>query len=195
CVSFNRIMARASRAAVIRRLLIRTSWSTRSRTLDHREVGRYWDGNAELWTRLARDGYDGFHDLMNNPIFFQMLPDVAGSTGLDVGCGEGHNTRLLALRGVRMTAIDISPKFVQFAREAEAQEPLGIEFNGSSAISLPFPDDNFDFATAFMSLMEFAEADQALREIHRVLRPGGFLQFSITHPCFDTPYRRRIRDD
>ena len=37
-----------------------------------------------------------------------MLPDVRGLAGLDIGCGEGHNTRLLAGRGARLTAIDIS---------------------------------------------------------------------------------------
>jgi len=45
-----------------------------------------------------------------------------------------------------------------------------------------------------MCFMDFAETDRALAEAHRVIRPGGFLQFSITHPCFDTPHRRNVRD-
>ena len=41
--------------------------------------------------------------------------------------------------------------------------------------------------------MDLPDQRQAFEEIHRVLRPGGFLQFSITHPCFFPPYRRQVR--
>jgi 2-polyprenyl-3-methyl-5-hydroxy-6-metoxy-1,4-benzoquinol methylase len=79
--------------------------------MDDQEVGRMWDENAEAWTKLARAGYDVSRDHVNTPAFFAMLPDVRGLRGLDVGCGEGHNTRLLAGRGARMTALDISGAF------------------------------------------------------------------------------------
>jgi len=46
--------------------------------MDHREVGRYWNGNADTWTKLARAGYDVYRDCLNTPAFFDMLPDVAG---------------------------------------------------------------------------------------------------------------------
>jgi SAM-dependent methyltransferase len=45
-----------------------------------------------------------------------------------------------------------------------------------------------------MSLMDVPETERALVEAHRVLKPDGFLQFSIAHPCFDTPHRRNLRD-
>jgi len=161
--------------------------------MDHHEVGRYWDGNADAWTKLARAGYDVSRDFLNTPWFFEMLPDVRGLSGLDIGCGEGHNTRLLARRGARITAIDVSPRFIRYAAEAEAQQPVGIRYAIASAVQLPFPDAAFDFATAFMSLMDVPENGRALAEACRVLRPGGFLQFSITHPCTDTPHRRNLR--
>jgi hypothetical protein len=44
--------------------------------MDHEEVGRYWDGNAEVWTELVRAGYDHYRDGLNTPAFFEMLPDV-----------------------------------------------------------------------------------------------------------------------
>jgi trans-aconitate methyltransferase len=64
--------------------------------VDHREAGRYWNQNADVWTRLARAGYDVYRDHLNTPAFLAMLPDVAGLTGLDIGCGEGNNTREIA---------------------------------------------------------------------------------------------------
>jgi ubiquinone/menaquinone biosynthesis C-methylase UbiE len=162
--------------------------------MDHREVGRFWDANAEVWTRLARAGYDVYRDHLNTPAFLALLPEVAGLRGLDIGCGEGHNTRLLRGRGARMVAFDVSRTFVRLAREAEAGETRPIPCLVASAAELPFPDASFDFATAFMSLMDIPENDRALAQAFRVLRPGGFLQLSITHPCFDTPWRRNLRD-
>jgi ubiquinone/menaquinone biosynthesis C-methylase UbiE len=161
--------------------------------MDHEDVGRLWNANAEAWTRLARAGYDIYRDHLNTPAFFAMLPEVTGLSGLDIGCGEGHNTRLLARRGARMTAVDIAEIFIGHARQAETVEPLGIDYRVASAVDLPFADGAFDFATGFMSLMDVPETERVVAEAFRVLRPGGFLQFSITHPCFDTPHRRNLR--
>ncbi len=163
--------------------------------MDHEEAGRYWNANAEVWTRLARAGYDVYRDYLNTPAFLAMLPDVRGLYGIDIGCGEGHNTRQVARLGARLAAVDIAETFVRYATEAEQQEPLGIDYRVASAVDLPFPDGHFDFATAFMSLMDMPETGRVLAEAYRVLKPGGFFQFSITHPCFDTPHRRNLRDE
>ena len=162
--------------------------------MDHDEVGRYWNDSAFAWTTLARRGYDVYRDHLNTPAFFAMLPNVKGLHGLDIGCGEGHNTRLLAQRGAKVTAIDIADVFLRFAKESEETEPLGIEYKLASAVDLPFDDSSFDFATGFMSLMDVPETELVLKEAYRVIKPGGFLQFSITHPCFDTAHRRNLRD-
>jgi ubiquinone/menaquinone biosynthesis C-methylase UbiE len=163
--------------------------------VNHNEVRRYWNGNAETWTRLARAGYDVYRDHLNTPAFFAMLPPVAGMAGLDIGCGEGYNTRLLAGRGAKVTAIDVADTFVEKARAEEQAAPQGITYFIASAVDLPFPSDCFDFATGFMSFMDIPETVRVIGEAQRVLRPGGFLQFSITHPCFDLPHHRNLRNE
>lgn len=163
--------------------------------MDHVSAGKFWDGNADAWTKLARAGYDVFRDHLNTPAFLTMLPPVEGLTGLDLGCGEGHNTRLIAQRGAKMTAIDIAETFIRHAQSEEKRAPLGITYATASAVELPFPDGAFDFATAFMSLMDIPETTRVLAEAFRVLRPGGFLQFSILHPCFNPPHRHNRRDE
>jgi SAM-dependent methyltransferase len=154
--------------------------------VENAEVARYWNGNAEAWTRLSRMGCDKYRDLVNSPAFFAMLPDVSGLAGLDIGCGEGHNTRMAAGRGAQMTGIDISEVFLHHANRFEREDPLEIRYRLADATSLPFEDESFDFAMATMSMMDMAHAEQAVREAWRVIRPGGFFQFSITHPCFFT---------
>ena len=163
-------------------------------TMTRAEAAACWEANAETWTRHARAGLDVYRDRVNTPAFLAMLPPIAGLHGLDVGCGEGGNTRELARRGARMTALDMSPTFLRHAREAEAADPLGIEYVHADAACVPFADEAFDFATAFMSLMDMPDQAAALAEAFRVLRPGGFLQFSILHPCFVPPHRRVLRE-
>ena len=115
-------------------------------------------------------------------------------SGLDIGCGEATNTRAVAALGARITALDIAPSFLRAATATEATDPRGIRFVQGSALALPFADASFDFATAFMCLMDVPQPEAALAEAARILRPGGFLQFSILHPCFAKPGRHVLRD-
>ena len=162
--------------------------------MNDQEAGKYWNENAEAWTIIARAGFDIYRDHLNTPAFFSILPDISNLYGLDIGCGEGHNTRLLARKGASLEAIDISEVFIQKAIEEEITTPLNIHYQVASAIDLPFEERIFDFATSFMCFMDIPETEQALKEAFRVLKPGGFLQFSITHPCFTTPHRKNLRD-
>ncbi len=163
--------------------------------MNHLTVGEYWNGNAEAWTKLARAGHDIYRDHLNTPAFLALLPPVTGLRGLDLGCGEGHNTRQVARLGASMTAIDIAEIFIRHAQAEETRAPLGITYRQASAVELPFTNAEFDFAIACMSLMDIPETEQALAEAFRVLRPDGFLQFSILHPCFNPPHRRNCRDE
>jgi 2-polyprenyl-3-methyl-5-hydroxy-6-metoxy-1,4-benzoquinol methylase len=61
-----------------------------------------------------------------------MLPDVDGLLGLDIGCGEGHNTRLLAGRDAKVIAVDISEVFIQHAQLLEHGQSLGINYQIAS---------------------------------------------------------------
>jgi len=124
-----------------------------------------------------------------------MLPAVRGLCGLDIGCGEGANTRDLSRLGAVMQAVDVAPTFIRHAEDEERASPLGIRYHVADAMELPFAERSFDFVTAFMSLMDMPDPAKAVSEAQRVLRPGGFLQFSILHPCFVPRHRRVMRGE
>ncbi len=86
---------------------------SKAKPMDLTNVVEYWEANAENWTRFSRAGYDVYRDTLNTPAFLAMLPPVDGLAGLDIGCGEGTNTRQLARRGARIHAIDIAPTFIR----------------------------------------------------------------------------------
>ena len=164
--------------------------------LSEEDVARYWDANASSWANQVREGRDIARERMNNPAFLAFLGDVGGLRVLDAGCGEGHNTRLLARRGARMTGIDISERMIALAQAEEEREPLGIRYARASYADLAiFADGGFDAVVSFMALMDGPHFELAMRECFRVLRPGGRLAFSISHPCFMTKGSRWIRDE
>jgi ubiquinone/menaquinone biosynthesis C-methylase UbiE len=155
------------------------------------DIAAQWESNAPAWIELTRAGADVYRDLVNTPAFVEMLPDISGWRCLDVGCGEGHNTRVLRDRGARVTALDPSATFIGAASRA-APDIAHLRADGAS---LPFPDATFDLVTAFMSVMDMTEPDAGIAEAARVLRPGGRFQFSITHPVSVNPMRRWVTDE
>lgn len=160
------------------------------------DVAARWDANADSWADQVRQGRDAYRQLFNNPAFLEFVGDLGGRRVLDAGCGEGYNTRMLARRGALMTGVDISPRMIQLAREEEAREPLGIRYEVASYSDLSvFEDSSVDAAVSFMALMDGANYAGAAQEIYRVLRPGGDLTFSITHPCHITGGVGWIRDE
>lgn len=163
--------------------------------MNHKKVGEMWNENAEVWTKLSRMGYDVYRNYINTPAFLKMLPNVSDLNGLDIGCGEGYNTRMVAKKGAKMIAVDISETFIKHAIEKEKEEPLEIKYQIASALELPFLDKQFDFVMSTMALMDMPNLNKALTEAYRVIKSGGFFQFSIIHPCFFTPQFKWIYDE
>jgi ubiquinone/menaquinone biosynthesis C-methylase UbiE len=143
-----------------------------------------WNENANAWIELNDSGNNYFRDFVTNPAFFSMLPNVQNKDGIDIGCGHGHNTRLLKGLCRRLVGIDYSDNLIAYAKEIEQNFPLGIEFRHGDATKLSLPDEQYDFATAFMSLIDIYDYEMVFKEVFRVLKKGGFFQFSILHPCF-----------
>jgi SAM-dependent methyltransferase len=160
------------------------------------EVAAQWDRNADVWADQVRKQRDIFRGHWNNPAFIEFVGDISGKTVLDAGCGEGTNTRIFARRGARITGVDLSAKMLEFARAEEVREPLGIRYERASFTNMEmFKAESFDAAISTMALMDGPDFPGAMREIARVLRPGGTLAYSIIHPCFGTKGMGWIRDD
>jgi SAM-dependent methyltransferase len=93
---------------------------------------------------------------------------------LDVACGPGTLSLLAAPRLRRVEALDFSPRMVAELERHIAEEKignLGVRLGDGQA--LPWPDGSFDLAASMFGLIFFPDIDRGLRELHRVLRPGG----------------------
>ena len=98
-----------------------------------------------------------------------------GMTALELGCGTGSMWRGATLpQGCRLTLTDLSPGMLEEARRNTAHLP-GTDFAQVDAQDIPFPDGSFDAVIANMMLYHVPDISTALREIRRVLKPGGTL--------------------
>lgn len=111
-----------------------------------------------------------------------------GSRVLDLGCGEGVFSRLLADRGYRVTGIDHSPALIEFARD---RSPDVITFAVDDAQTLRTqPDGTFDAAICVLALMDIPDLDAVYTAVRRVVRPSGGFTCVVMHPAFDPPGAR-----
>lgn len=106
------------------------------------------------------------------------LPLRPGDRVLDLACGDGSYAVWLAeLVGPAgaVSAVDLSPAFLELAAAAAAASPAGarVELRRADAYALPFPDGGFDLAWCAQSLFSLPDPVGALRELRRVTRPGG----------------------
>jgi SAM-dependent methyltransferase len=113
-----------------------------------------------------------------------------GERVLDIACGTGIVARTAARRvgsGGRVVGLDVSAPMLDAARSAAAAEGVSIEWREGSAVKLPLPDTAFDLVLCQQGLQFFPDRSAALREMHRVLSPGGRLVLSVWRPIDHSP--------
>jgi 2-polyprenyl-3-methyl-5-hydroxy-6-metoxy-1,4-benzoquinol methylase len=104
-----------------------------------------------------------------------MIDARPGFRVLDAGCGDGALTCAVARQGADATGIDPDPAMLTRARACAAEAKLEATFLDGRVERLPFPDASFDVVASVTVLCFVADAAGAVREMARVLRPGGRL--------------------
>jgi len=147
------------------------------------------DAAIEQWTADPCGAVVSEGELGTRPYFERLLEarveyapwmpeelDYAGTAGLDVldvGCGQGIDVANYAAAEARATGIDLTPRHVELARQHVAALDLDATIVNGDAEALPFEDDSFDRVSSNGVLHHTPDMPTALREIVRVLRPGG----------------------
>lgn len=105
-----------------------------------------------------------------------VLDMVRGKSVLDIACGEGYGSALMADVARTVDGIDVSEEAVRHA--SSIYDRPGLRFSRGSATDLEFPDDSFDVVVSFETIEHLAEQMEMLAELRRVLRPSGLLVIS-----------------
>jgi ubiquinone/menaquinone biosynthesis C-methylase UbiE len=127
-----------------------------------------------------------------NRFILKQLGDVRGQFLLDLGCGAGENSVYFAGLGARCVASDYSPGMVDVALQLAEKNGVRVEGKVVNAMEIDFPDNTFDIVYASNLLHHIPDPKVTLREMHRVLKPGGKACFwdPLKHNPVINVYRR-----
>jgi SAM-dependent methyltransferase len=146
--------------------------------------------DANLWEEHAQWWQDAFTDGADAEYTEQILPLAAthlrGAVDvLDVGTGEGQVARVAAgVAGVgRVVGVDFARAQLDVARDRAG----GPSYARAVAGALPFPSASFDAVVACLVFEHIDDADGAIAEVGRVLRPGGRFLYFLNHPLLQAP--------
>jgi ubiquinone/menaquinone biosynthesis C-methylase UbiE len=118
-------------------------------------------------------------DRVEKAAIFALLPNLQGLRVLEVGCGTGNIALELARRGAVLVGLDVSGPMLVTAQNEARQHGLPLALLSGEAAALPFPKHSFDGVISILALDFMAHRPKVLREIVRVLRPGGFLLLAM----------------
>lgn len=157
-------------------------------------VRSFYDDDSK---RYLDDRYDGkgcehFSYRSRTGIALEMLQGTSGRT-LDVGCGPAIYTRSLVDMGHRPVSADLSVEMLKQARSIAGSLP-GASWTNSEVEKLPFRDASFDNVLAIGVLAYASDTSAALRELVRVLKPGGTLITQCSNSLAPTPWLVRLKD-
>lgn len=149
--------------------------------LDWSELAEWYDA------KQGDDGDPWHHDLIDPPLI-ALVGEVRGLRLLDLACGNGYLARRFARQGASVAAVDASAPIVALAQARERSDPLGISYAAGDAAAIPsLADGTIDVVYSNMALMDMPDAVGPIREVARLLKPGGRFVASLCHPCFDVP--------
>jgi len=143
------------------------------------------DNNLDNWavaaTIYAETKGENLYSRFCKSFTDKLFSGMDGLRALDAGYGDGEYAEMFRRKGAEAAGCDGSPAVIALARR---RHPL-CEFDVADLRApLPYASGTFDLVFSNLVLMDIDPLDTAIREIARVLKPGGRFFFSITHPAF-----------
>lgn len=149
-----------------------------------KKCDRYKTSNYGAYNFKMPDRYDSCFwisfcqaNRCDEAVCAELGPEIASLRILDVGCATGRLLSRLAQAGAKnLAAVYLAPRILDVARRKLADQQVEADLRAADAEdTLPWPSDSFDVTTLTGVLHHFYRPRDALREVHRVLRPGGKL--------------------
>jgi ubiquinone/menaquinone biosynthesis C-methylase UbiE len=151
------------------------------------------DGLAQRYRAWRKHSLGAFTERLEVAAVLESLAPVSGKRILDAGCGDGIYSVAAAARGARVTGVDLSEDMLALARQRSAAKGVNVDWRQGDVLALPFPDASFDLAIAITLLCLVSDPRGAVRELARVLVPGGRLVIGDLHRRSLWAVKRRVR--
>ena len=153
------------------------------------DVNRAYDDPALVadYIEMRRQG-DSANELLEEPVIRSLLDGATGDRCLDLGCGYGYYSNLVASRGFAVTAIDRAALMIASANKLNPHS--AVRYQTADIADVEFAPESFDLVISNLVLHYLSDLPSVASRIHRWLAPGGALIFSVEHPIY-TANRRQ----
>ncbi|MEW6385998.1 MAG: class I SAM-dependent methyltransferase [Thermodesulfobacteriota bacterium] len=156
-------------------------------------MGLSFDEQAEAYDRWYETPLGRLVDTVEKQAVFDLTPQVQGRRILEVGCGTGNFSLELAHRGAQVVGLDSSGPMLARARAKAGRQDRAVAWVRGRASRLPFGDGGFDGVMCILALDFMSDREAVLKEMVRVLAPGGFLAVAILNRYSLWTLKRLIR--
>ncbi len=144
-----------------------------------------WGKVAQWYDSLLEDGADTYQQQLIKPNLMRLLNIKPGEQVLDIGCGQGFFSRLVAAAGAGVLGVDVAGELISLAkaRAGENEKYLALPAEKLSGLT----DGRFDAVICVLALQNIKNLPAAVLEMARVLKPGGRALLVLNHPAFRVP--------
>ena len=158
-------------------------WERNPMRYNWREPLRHAEGTSEFFREMDARFLGSSPFYRGAAPFERWMPfaSLKGKRVLEVGCGAGCHAELLSRAGCEVWAVDLSAKAVETARKRAQVRNLAVRVQQMDGEHLAFEEDSFDFVWSWGVIHHSASPEAVMRQVHRVLRPGGEFRLMVYH--------------
>lgn len=159
----------------------RNWWRRHPMSYDWRSTIVAAEGTREFFEEIDRRFFGASPFFHGNPPFADLIPyeSLRGKRVLEIGCGLGSHSELLAEAGCKLTAIDLTARAVELTSRRLILKDLATDVREMDAERMEFASREFDFVWSWGVIHHSAQTNQIVREVARVLKPGGEFRFMV----------------
>ncbi len=158
------------------------------RTDQTKKVVDFYNQVAYQYDNIVDEYWKNYYDCLNNIIIELFGEKIYGKTTLDIGCGSGFQTILLANLGAKVKGIDITEEPIRLANYKLQNQKLDSFCFISDAEFLPFRDESFDVVNCCGNVLNYMNHEKGIEEIGRILKPNGTLILGFDMDCAPSSY-------
>lgn len=147
-----------------------------------------WGGVAEWYDKHLEKANDTYHEKVVHPNLLRMLGDIKGKHILDLACGQGIFSRILADHGANVVGVDLGKELIELAEKKNEGYKFKVHFFSGSADDLYMVKDaTKDIVVCVLALQNIEKLQETLKEVSRTLKKGGKFVAVLNHPAFRIP--------
>lgn len=161
----------------------RSWWNQTPMSYDWREKIALPEGTREFFDEVDARFYSSSPFYRAARPYGRLIPfdQLKGKRVLEIGCGLGLHSELMAAAGARLTAIDLTPRAVGLTRKRLALKGLEADVRVMDAEHMEFPENEFDFVWSWGVIHHSAHTERIVGEVYRVLKTGGEFRSMVYH--------------